>query len=152
MQGTGRLTDATHVAALAGDTAHGAGRVLAVEDDEAIRRLVREVLRTRGYEVFEAADGEGALAAAHACRPHTILLDVGLPGVDGFDVLDRLKSDPALADVPVLMVTAWADPKLVRHALDRGAHDYVRKPFAIDELRARVDAACRLKAPPRLAA
>jgi two-component system, cell cycle response regulator len=123
-----------------------AGGVLVVEDDEAIRRLLGTVLESRGYEVHEVGDGRSALPAARACRPEVILLDVGLPGMDGFGVLELLKADEELCEVPVLMLTAWAEPALITKALDRGAHDCVRKPFDIHELAARVDAAARVKA------
>ena len=121
------------------------GKVLVVEDDDGIRRLIREVLGARGYEVHEVADGLSALGAALAYRPDVVLLDIGLPGLDGFGVLEQLKDYAELARIPVLMVTAWAEPELVTKALDRGAHDYIRKPFDISELAARVDAAARLK-------
>jgi diguanylate cyclase (GGDEF)-like protein len=104
------------------------------------------VLEERGYELFEAVDGPSALPAARDCAPDVVLLDVGLPGMDGFGVLALLKNDEHLHDTPVLMVTAWAEPELIAKALDRGAHDYVRKPFDIGELSARVDAAARVKA------
>lgn len=122
------------------------GRVLIVEDDPSIRLLTRTVLEGRGHEIFEAADGPSALPAARAASPDVILLDVGLPGMDGFGVLALLKEDAILHETPVLMVTAWAEPELIAKALHRGARDYVRKPFDIGELSARVDAALRVKA------
>jgi DNA-binding response OmpR family regulator len=125
-----------------------AGRVLVVEDDEAIRLLLQEALSSRGYEIFEAVDGLSAVPAALDCRPDAVLLDVGLPGMDGFAVLARLKEDEGLRDVPVLMVTAWADPVLVTKALDRGAADHLRKPFDLADLDRRLAAALD---PPRAA-
>lgn len=122
------------------------GTVLVVEDDPSIRLLTRTVLESRGYAIAEVCDGPSALPAARAARPDVILLDVGLPRMDGFGVLGLLKDDEELHDVPVLMVTAWAEPELVAKALDRGAHDYIRKPYDIDDLGARVDAAVRVKA------
>jgi diguanylate cyclase (GGDEF)-like protein len=134
----------------AGDAHGGAamhnGRILIVEDDPSIRMLMRTVLEERGYEIFEAEDGPSALPAARDCSPDVILLDVGLPGMNGFGVLALLKADEVLNTTPVLMVTAWCEPELITKALDRGAHDYVRKPFDIGELSARVDAAARIKA------
>ena len=121
------------------------GRILIVEDDPAIRALLRAVFEGAGHEVFEVADGLAAVGAAQDARPDVVLLDVGLPGLDGFGVLGRLKDDPELRDVPVIMVTAWAEPALVAKALDRGAHDYVRKPFDVKELAARVDAALQAR-------
>src|SRR5438128_1801762 len=83
------------------------GKVLIVEDDPAIRMLVRAVLEGEGFAIAEAIDGTAALPAARAARPDLILLDVGLPGLDGFGVLDLLTADADLRGVPVLMVTAW---------------------------------------------
>jgi diguanylate cyclase (GGDEF)-like protein len=116
-------------------------RILIVEDDPAIRMLVKAVLEGEGHEVVEVSDGPSALPAAQESRPDLVLLDIGLPGLDGFGVLGQLKDDADLRDVPVVMVTAWGDPELVAKALDRGAHDYVRKPFDVDDLRQRVTAA-----------
>jgi two-component system cell cycle response regulator len=123
-----------------------AGKILVVEDDPAIRMLIETLLATKGHTVVTASDGPSALPTARAERPDAILLDVGLPGMDGFGVLGLLKDDAELRDVPVLMVTAWAEPELVARALDHGAHDYLRKPFDNAELVARVDVALRIKA------
>ena len=120
-------------------------RVLIVEDDPSIRQLIKAVLEGSGYDVSEAADGPSALPAAREASPDVILLDIGLPGMDGFGVLGLLKDDAQLRDVPVIMVTAWGEPTLVTKALDRGAHDFVRKPFDVADLSARVDAAARMK-------
>jgi len=121
------------------------GRILIVEDDPAIRELLKAVLEAGGHEVFEVGDGLSAHPTARDVKPDVVLLDVGLPGIDGFAVLGLLKDDPELKHVPVIMVTAWAEPDLVVKAMDRGALDYIRKPFDISELSARVDAALRLK-------
>jgi CheY-like chemotaxis protein len=115
-----------------------AGRILTVEDDAAIRALIVSILESDGHELFQATDGLRALAIAQDCSPDVILLDIGLPGQDGFVVLDELKADEQLRDVPVLMVTAWADPELVGRAMDRGAAGYIRKPFDIEDLREQV--------------
>jgi diguanylate cyclase (GGDEF)-like protein len=104
--------------------------------------LIRSVLSGRGHVVSEAADGVAALETARGERPDVVLLDLGLPGLDGFDVLAELRDDPALQTVPVVIVSAWDE---VARALDSGAHDYVRKPFAPAELAARVEAALRVK-------
>ncbi len=114
------------------------GKILTVEDDAAIRMLIVSVLEADGHELFEAADGLQALPVARECRPDVVLLDIGLPGQDGFAVLDELKADAELREVPVLMVTAWADPELVGRALDRGAAGYIRKPFDIEDLGSQV--------------
>jgi two-component system cell cycle response regulator len=121
------------------------GTVLIVEDDHTILRLVDAVLTGRGHQVVQVVDGPSALSTAQRVRPDAILLDIGLPGLDGFAVLTQLKEDPELRDVPVVMVTAWGEAEHVARALDRGAHDYVRKPFGNAELVARVEAALRVK-------
>jgi two-component system, cell cycle response regulator len=122
-----------------------AGKVLVVEDDSHVRRLINEVLSARGYSVRAVDDGRMAVPAALAMRPDLALLDVGLPGLDGLGVLAQLKDDCELARTSVVMMTAWADPELIVKALDRGAYDCLRKPFDVEELSARVDAAVRAK-------
>src|SRR4051794_12167857 len=127
---------------------HMTGRTaLVVEDDAAIRALIAAALGGEGCRVVEAADGQSALTMAEDVRPDVVLLDIGLPDIDGLTVLQTLKSDDALREIPVVMVTAWADTDMVRQAMDRGAADYVCKPFAIDDLLARVDDACTAEAP-----
>lgn len=121
------------------------GKIVVVEDDPSIRQLLRAVLEAAGHEVIEVVDGPTAVPTVREAMPDAVLLDIGLPGIDGFAVLGMLKDDEALRHIPVLMVTAWAEPVLVAKALDRGAHDYVRKPFDVAELSARVAAAVRVK-------
>jgi two-component system KDP operon response regulator KdpE len=113
---------------------------LVVEDDAAIRALITAALTGEGCRVLEAPDGQTALATASDARPDVVLLDIGLPDIDGLTVLHTLKNDAELREIPVVMVTAWADTDMVRQAMDRGAADYVCKPFAIDDLVARVEA------------
>jgi diguanylate cyclase (GGDEF)-like protein len=113
---------------------------LVVEDDAAIRALIAAALSGEGCRVLEAPDGQTALTTASDARPDVVLLDIGLPDIDGLTVLHTLKNDAELREIPVVMVTAWADTDMVRQAMDRGAADYVCKPFAIDDLLARVDA------------
>jgi two-component system response regulator (stage 0 sporulation protein F) len=122
---------------------HFVPRVLVVEDDLAIQLLITETLRTRGYETATASDGPSAVPAALEHRPDLVLLDIGLPGFDGFEVLERLKAEESLRDVPVIMVTAWGEPDVMSRALDAGALDYVRKPFDIEDLLERVGIATR---------
>ena len=117
------------------------GRILIVEDDPAIRELLKAVLEAGSHEVFEVGDGLSAHPTARDVKPDVVLCDIGLPGIDGFAVLGLLKDDPDLRHVPVIMVTAWAEPDLVVKAMDRGALDYIRKPFDISELSARRTAA-----------
>jgi two-component system KDP operon response regulator KdpE len=118
--------------------------ILLVEDDPAIRGELVRVLRQRGHAVSTAANGMEGLRLAVDERPDVVLLDLGLPDVDGGTVLSMLR---AVSDVPVVVVTARdGDANLVR-ALDAGADDYVVKPFSVEHLDARLRAVLRRTAP-----
>jgi two-component system KDP operon response regulator KdpE len=114
--------------------------VLVVEDDAPLRRALRTSLRARQLEVHEASNGEEALVVAADRRPDLVLLDLGLPGMDGLETISRLRS---FTDVPVIVLTARDRAPDKVAALDAGADDYVTKPFDTDELLARVRAALR---------
>jgi DNA-binding response OmpR family regulator len=115
-------------------------RALIVEDDPHIARLLREIVAAPGEEVAEVADGALAVAAVRALRPEVVLLDIGLPNVDGLEVLDELKGDPDTAHVPVIVVTAWWSTELERRARTLGAAAVMAKPFDIARVRAAVAA------------
>jgi two-component system response regulator MprA len=114
--------------------------VLLVDDDPKIVRLLQRGLAYEGFEVHVAADGEAGLEAAQAHRPHVVLLDIAMPGPDGFEICRRLR---LLDDVPIVMLTARDEVMDKVHALNLGADDYVAKPFDFDELLARVRAVLR---------
>ena len=114
--------------------------VLVVEDDAPLRRALRTSLRARDLEVHETASGEEAIVVAADRRPDIVLLDLGLPGIDGIETLNRLRT---FTDVPVIVLTARDRAADKVAALDAGADDYVTKPFDTDELLARVRAALR---------
>jgi two-component system response regulator MprA len=117
--------------------------VLVVDDDERVAASLRRSLEYAGYRVSVAHDGPAALAALHRERPALVVLDVLLPGIDGYGVCRALRADPAIADLMVLMLTARdATPDRVA-GLDAGADDYLVKPFDHDELLARVRALLR---------
>ena len=120
--------------------------VVVAEDSLVIRAVLVEQLRSHGYRVVEAADGEQALAACRRERPDVVLLDVEMPQLDGHAVLARIKADRLLADIPVVFVTTRVTTEDVVEGLRLGAHDYLRKPFEPSELLARVHAAVRNKA------
>lgn len=114
--------------------------VLVVDDDPAIRRTLTINLRARDYDVETAADGRSALQIVDERMPDVILLDLGLPDLDGVSVLRRLRTNTA---VPVVVVSARDEPDDKVEALDLGADDFVTKPFSLEELLARVRAATR---------
>jgi two-component system KDP operon response regulator KdpE len=117
-----------------------ASRILLVDDELSIQRTVVPLLRSRGYEVDAAATGKEALSAVHAEPPDVVILDLGLPDMDGLEVCARIRSQ---SDVPIIVLSArGAEPQKVA-ALDQGADDYVTKPFGPEELLARVRAALR---------
>jgi DNA-binding response OmpR family regulator len=118
------------------------GRVLVIDDDSDVRALVVGLLERAGYEVNEASDGRDGLRAVFSDRPDLVLLDVTMPGLDGWGTLERIRE---LTDVPVLMVTARSDELEKVRGLKAGADDYLTKPFGRQELLARVEALLRRK-------
>ena len=115
-------------------------RILTVEDDERIRTSVRLALEDEGWTVEEAASGEDALNAFTREAADVVLIDIMLPGIDGFDVCRAIRR---VSDVPIVMVTARADTHDVVAGLEAGADDYLTKPFAPKELSARIRALLR---------
>lgn len=119
-------------------------KVLVVDDDHQIREALRRGLQARGYEVLSAANGETALDILSAASVDVVVLDLGLPGIDGHDVIRRLRS---FSDVPVVVLSVRESQIEKVAALDAGADDYVVKPFGMDELLARMRAALRRARP-----
>jgi len=115
-------------------------RVLLIDDDDKLVPLLQRGLAYEGFEVCAAADGPAGLECVRSQRPDVVLLDIGLPGPDGFEVCRRLRQQ---VDVPIIMLTARDDVEDTVSALNMGADDYVAKPFAFDELVARVRAVLR---------
>ena len=105
-------------------------RILIVEDQEDNRRIVRDLLAATGYELIEAADGEAGLALAQKERPDLILMDIQLPGVDGYEVTRRIKADPKLKHIPIIAVTSYALSGDDQKAFEAGCDAYVAKPFS----------------------
>src|SRR3954449_11092384 len=120
-------------------------RVLVVEDDLDIAGVLRRSLDKEGYEVLLAGDGEAALGQSADFQPDAVVLDLGLPKIDGVEVCRRLRAD---GDVPILMLTARDAVDSRVEGLDSGADDYLVKPFERDELLARLRALMRRR-PPR---
>jgi two-component system phosphate regulon response regulator PhoB len=125
-------------------------KILVAEDETQIADMIAFKLTNGGHEVIRAQDGEQAFMLAGRELPDLILLDAMMPGLSGFEVLRRLKGDPSLREVPVIMVTAKGHERDVLSGLRGGAVDYVVKPFSLKELAARVDLALR-KDPPTTA-
>jgi len=123
----------------------GAGRILVADDSLVVRAVLRDQLEREGYEVFEATDGPSALTQTAAIRPDAILLDIEMPGLDGHQVLVRLKHDEHLQDIPVVFLTGRTTTDEMVAGLRAGAHDYLRKPFEPAELIARIGGAVRIK-------
>jgi two-component system, OmpR family, response regulator MprA len=124
---------------------HGPARVLVVDDDRPVRDSLRRALGLEGYEVLLAADGMEAIRTVNAEAPDVVVLDVMMPGVDGFGVVRRLRQDGI--DTPILLLTARdAVPDRVT-GLTTGADDYLVKPFALEELVARIEALLRRAGP-----
>ncbi|HEU4682404.1 MAG TPA: response regulator [Gemmatimonadales bacterium] len=122
-------------------------KILVAEDEKQIADMIAFKLTNGGHKVIQAQDGEQAVTLATRELPDLILLDVMMPGLSGFEVLRRLKSDPALRSMPVIMVTAKGHERDVLNGLRSGAVDYVVKPFSLKELAARVELALRREPP-----
>src|SRR5215467_13716133 len=125
---------------------HDPPSILIVDDNETNRDILATRLATQGYGLYQAADGEEALAAAKSLLPDLVLLDVMMPKLDGIEVCRRLKSDSALPFMSIILVTSKADTKDVVLGLDAGADEYLTKPIDQAALVARVRSVLRLKA------
>ncbi len=115
-------------------------RILIIEDDEGIVRVLRRALTYEGYQAETALDGEDGLSRAREWRPDLVILDLMLPGMDGLEVTQRLRTE---GNIPILMLTAKDTINDRVQGLDAGADDYMTKPFDLDELLARVRALLR---------
>lgn len=120
-------------------------KVLIADDDPQILRALRVTLRAHGYQVVTAADGTGAIHAAAAEHPDLLMVDLGMPGMTGMDVITAVRG---WSSAPILVVSGRTDSADKVEALDAGADDFVTKPFAVDELLARIRALTRRAAAP----
>jgi class 3 adenylate cyclase len=122
------------------------GHVLVVDDDALNRRLVTATLAKEGIRTSSANDGAEALKAIEAEPPDVVLLDIEMPGIDGFEVLERIKADEATRHLPVIMISGLDDTQSVVRCLEAGADDFLPKPFDAAILRARINAGLDRKA------
>jgi two-component system, cell cycle response regulator DivK len=113
-------------------------RILVVEDQDDNRRILRDLLTASGYELIEAVDGEQGLTAAEQERPDLILMDIQLPGIDGYEVTRRIKANEALRSIPIIAVTSYALSGDDQKAFEAGCDAYVTKPFSPRQLLAKI--------------
>ena len=114
--------------------------IMVVDDNHEMLRIVGRVLELEGYDVSTAPDGNSALALLEECMPDLVILDIMMPGLNGFQVIDRIRQ---CSNVPIIMLTAKHEVTLLQKALVIGADDYIRKPFDAQVLVARVRAKLR---------
>lgn len=112
--------------------------ILVVEDQEDNRRIMRDLLASAGYEVMEAVTGEEGVAAAETHGPDLILMDIQLPGLDGYEATRRIKANPELHHIPIIVVTSYALSGDDVKAYEAGCDGYVSKPFSPRELLAKI--------------
>ena len=113
-------------------------RILVVEDQEDNRRIVRDLLTHAGYELIEALSGEDGVVMAERERPDLILMDIQLPGIDGYEATRRIKTNDALRHIPIIVVTSYALSGDDTKAFAAGCDAYVSKPFSPRELLAKI--------------
>ncbi len=115
-----------------------AKRILVIEDHEDNRRIMRDLLTSAGYELVEAVTGEDGVALAETQHPDLILMDIQLPGIDGYETTRRIRASPALRRIPIIAVTSYALSGDDAKAFEAGCDGYVAKPFSPRELLAKV--------------
>ena len=113
-------------------------RILVVEDQEDNRQIIRDMLTFTDYEIVEAESGEAALALVATKRPDLILMDIQLPGIDGYEATRWIKADPALRSIPIIAVTSYALSGEEQKARAAGVDDYVPKPYSPRQLLAKI--------------
>ena len=119
--------------------------ILVIDDSKLIAHVAKNILTKQGHEVLLAQDGETGLDIVRDKKPDLIPLDLILPGIDGYGVCERIKNDPSIKDIPIIMLTSKAEHADKVRGLELGASDYVTKPFDEGELRARVNTHLRIK-------
>jgi two-component system cell cycle response regulator DivK len=112
--------------------------ILVIEDQEDNRRIMRDLLTTKGYDVIEAVDGLEGVKTAEAERPDLILMDIQLPGIDGYEATRRIKANPEIRSTPIIVVTSYALSGDDDKAFQAGCDAYLAKPFSPRELLAKI--------------
>ena len=125
--------------------AEEAGRILLVDDDATNLDVLRETLAGPSYRLFVARSGEDALKVARRAKPLIILLDIVMPGIDGYETCRRLKDDPETCDAAVIFLSALSDPKEKDRGVAAGAVDFITKPVQAEEVIARVNTHLRIQ-------
>lgn len=113
-------------------------RILVIEDEEDNRRIVRDLLTSVGYEIIEAVTGEDGVTAAETQLPDLILMDIQLPGLNGYEATRRIKTNPALRQIPIIVVTSYALSGDDVKAFEAGCDAYISKPFSPRALLAKI--------------
>ena len=109
-------------------------KILVVDDEPTIVRLMEFVLARQGHEMIVAVNGEEALQKIHSEQPDLVLLDIMMPRIDGYEVAQRLRADPATASLPIIMLSAKAQGEDIRRGVEVGVDEYVTKPFSPEHL------------------
>ena len=117
-------------------------QILIVEDEKPIRKFIRVSLETQGYECIESSDGSNAITLVYSMNPDIIILDLGLPDMDGIDVISKIRE---VSEAKIIVVSARGHEREKVYALDTGADDYLTKPFSVPELLARIRVSLRHK-------
>ena len=131
-----------------GEVTFGRARILCIDDDQLLLALFMNVLESHDFQVFTASDGPSGILKAKKEHPDLILLDVMMPGMDGFEVCRRMRADPELKDVPIIIVTAMSDPKLNVKGFQAGANLAIKKAFDPKKLVDTIKTALALKTKP----
>jgi two-component system, cell cycle response regulator DivK len=113
-------------------------RILVVEDQEDNRRILRDLLTSVGFQLFEAEDGEQGVASAETHRPDLILMDIQMPNLDGYEATRRIKANPQLREIPIIVVTSYALSGDEDRARAAGCDDYITKPYSPRQLLAKI--------------
>src|SRR5664279_6172952 len=120
-------------------------RILVVDDEQPLREEIAGILRFEDFDVVEADNGEVAIYLAHMQLPDLVICDITMPGMDGYELLAKVRSTPEMAQLPFIFVTAHAAQSYVRHGMELGADDYLTKPFTRVELLSAVNVQLNLE-------